>query len=231
MEQSLAIVVADVDALVVEYVSDLLERHGFSVRIAPPVHAAVGDWIRRYGADLCLVDIVLRDSSGVSEIAWLHREFPMTKIVVRTADTSPETMRAALDAGASGYVHKSRGPIVLVEAIRRVVDGEVVVEGSFARPAASSPEQDRDYLHLIGLLTPRQYECLELLAEGKGTMAIAEQLGVSVMTVRSHVQALLGKLGVRSRLEAASLVAKHHAAVAARDTRPLTVLEGGLAAR
>ena len=65
MEQSLAIVVADVDVLAVEYVSDLLERHGFSVRIAPPVHAAVGDWIRRYGAELCLVDIALRDGGDI----------------------------------------------------------------------------------------------------------------------------------------------------------------------
>lgn len=230
MEQSLAIVVADVDVLAVEYISDLLERHGFSVRIAPPVHAAVGDWIRRYEAELCLVDIVLRDGSGVAEIAWLHRQYPSTKIIVRTADTSPETMRAALDAGASGYVHKSRGPIVLVEAIRRVMDGEVVVEGSFARPVASNPEQDEDFLRLVGLLTPRQYECLELLAEGKGTIAIADQLGVSVMTVRSHVQAVLGKLGVRSRLEAASLAARHSAMAAGRDRRLLTVVENGGAA-
>lgn len=222
MEQSLAIVVADVDVLAVEYVSDLLERHGFSVRIAPPVHAAVGDWIRRYNADLCLVDISLRDGGGVHEIAALHRDHPSAKIIVRTADTSPETMRAALDAGAAGYVHKSRGPILLVEAIRRVVDGEVVVEGSFSRPAAPNPEQDAEFLRLVGLLTPRQYECLELLVEGKGTIAIAGELGVSVMTVRSHVQAVLGKLGVRSRLEAASLMAKRQVSVAARDGRLIT---------
>lgn len=229
MEQALAVVVADVDVLAVEYLSDLLERHGFSVRIAPPVHAAVGDWIRRYDADLCLVDIVLRDGGGVGDIAWLHQEHPGTKIIVRTADTSPETMRAALDAGASGYVHKSRGPIVLVEAIRRVVDGEVVVEGSFARPAPPNPEQDAEFRRLVALLTPRQYECLELLAEGKGTVAMADQLGVSVMTVRSHVQAVLAKLGVRSRLEAASLMARRHATAAGREGRALTAA-GGLAA-
>lgn len=229
MEQSLAIVIADIDVLTVEYVSDLLERHGFRVRIAPPVNAAVGDWILRYGADLCLVDIALRDGADVAGIAWLHREYPSTKIVVRTADTSPETMRAALDAGASGYVHKSRGPVVLVEAIRRVVDGEVVVEGSFARPATPDPGAHEDFLRLVGSLTPRQYECLELLAEGKSTVAIADHLGVSVMTVRSHVQAVLGKLGVRSRLEAASLMAKRHT-MTVRDARAHSIADGSLSA-
>lgn len=217
MEQALAIVLADIDVLTVEYVSDLLERHGFRVRIAPPVHAAVGDWILRYGADLCLVDIALRDGVDVAGIAWLHREYPATKIVIRTASTSPDTMRAALDAGASGYVHKSRGPVTLLEAIRRVLDGEVVVEGSFARQAIQSPNEHADLLPLVESLTPRQYECLELLTEGKSTVAMAHHLGVSVMTVRSHVQAVLGKLGVRSRLEAASLMTKLHAAMPIQD--------------
>lgn len=217
MALSLTIVIADVDVLAVEYVSDLLERHGFYVRIAPPVHAAVGDWILRYGADLCLIDVALRDGVDVAAIAWLHLEYPSTRIVIRTADTSPETMRATLDAGASGYVHKSRGPVVLVEAIRRVVEGEVVVEGSFARTASHNPHEDEDFRRLVASLTPRQYECLELLAEGKGTVAMAHQLGVSVMTVRSHVQAVLGKLGVRSRLEAASLMARRQAVAQQRD--------------
>ncbi len=226
MEQSFAIVIADVDVLAVEYVSDLLERHGFRVRIAPPVHSAVGDWIRRYGADLCIVDVALREGIDVGGIAQLHREHPETKIVVRTADTSPETMRAVLDAGASGYVHKSRGPVLLLEAIRGVLDGEVVVEGTFARPPAPESTDNDAFSQLVASLTPRQYECLELLAEGKGTVAMANHLGVSVMTVRSHVQAVLGKLGVRSRLEAASIMAKHLAAVQAREAKAAQLADG-----
>lgn len=229
MEQSLAIVIADVDVLTTEHVSDLLERHGFRVRIAPPTHAAVADWVRRYGADLCLVDVALRDGTDIDGLAGLHQACPAAKVIVRTADTSPETMRAALDAGASGYVHKSRGPIVLVEAIRRVVDGEVVIEGSFARPAATHPDEDAYFLRLVGSLTPRQYECLELLAEGKSTIAIADHLGVSVMTVRSHVQAVLGKLGVRSRLEAASLMTRRHSQ-GIRDGRTNPMASGGIPA-
>lgn len=217
MGRSLAIVISDIDVITTEHLSDLLERRGFHVRIAPPVHAAVDAWIRRYGADICLLDTALRDGADIADIASLHREHPATKIIVRTADTSAETMRAALDAGASGYVHKSRGHIVLIEAIQRVVDGEVVVEGSFDRPAVSEMEVDTDLQRLIGSLTPRQYECLELLAEGKGTVAIAHELGVSVMTVRSHIQAVLGKLGVRSRLEAATMVARHKMGAIAVD--------------
>lgn len=231
MEQSFAVVIADIDVIAVEHVSDLLERHGFRVRIAPPVHSAVGDWIRRYGADLCLVDVALREGVDVGAIAHLHRTYPDTKIVVRTADTSPETMRAVLDAGAVGYVHKSRGPVVLIEAIRRVLDGEVVVEGSFfARPLAAAPDDHAGIQRLVESLTPRQHECLELLAEGKGTVAIAHELGVSVMTVRSHVQAVLGKLGVRSRLEAASIMAKRQSTVPGRDGAVHSLTDGSLSA-
>lgn len=229
MEQAYAIVIADIDVLTVEYVSDLLERHGFRVRIAPPVHAAVGDWIHRYGADLCLLDIALRDGADVTDIAWLHSEHPETKIVIRTANTSPETMRDALAAGASGYVHKSRGHVILIEALRRVLEGEIVVEGSFDRPATTEPEHT-ELLRLVESLTPRQYECLELLMEGKSTVAIAHHLGVSVMTVRSHVQAVLVKLGVRSRLEAASLMTKVHAAMPLRDGGGRTTADGGVPA-
>lgn len=215
MAESRSIVVAEVDALTVEYLSDLLERHGFRVRIAPPVGDAVRDWVRNYGPDLCLTDIALRGGDpdeGVADVRELSLECPETAVVVRTADASPQRMRAALDAGASGYIHKSRGPVVLIETLRRVADGEVVVEASFVPvPLVEAPVHD-EFVSRVDSLTPRQLECLELLADGKGTVAIAEHLGVSVMTIRSHIQSLLGKLGVRSRLEAASVLMRRNAA-------------------
>lgn len=209
MARTWTAVVADIDEFVTESLSAMLEQHGYRTRIAPPTHAAVRNWIRKYGADFCVVDIALRDGAGAGAIEDLVAEFPSTKVIIRTADTSSTLMREALAAGAAGYVHKSRSAVVLLDAIGRVADGEVVVEGTFAPAIPTQPHERVEFHRMVEALTPRQRECLDMICEGKGTFAMAVELGVSTMTVRTHVQAVLAKLGVRSRLEAVSLVAKH----------------------
>lgn len=209
MTEPLTIVVADVDVLVTDFLLEALENHGFRAVIAPPVSSAVGDWVRKYAADVCIINLALRDDADIATIAGLVAEFPETRFIVRTSDTSAEPLRAALDAGVAGYVHKSRGLDVLLESIVRVAGGEVVVEGSFARSVAPNPNERADFYRRVRILTPRQQECLRMMSEGKGTDAMASELGVSAMTVRTHVQATLTKLGVKSRVEAVSLVARH----------------------
>jgi DNA-binding NarL/FixJ family response regulator len=208
MANPLSIVVADVDAILAEYLSSFLERHGYDVLISTPTHAAVRDAVRRRRPDVCLLDLALRDGDDPEHIAELAAVSPDTAVVVRTADTSSTTMQATLAAGAVGYVHKSRGPLLLLEVLARVCDGEVVVEGTFARSAPAVEEVAADVRRLIGFLTPRERECLAMLAEGMNTAAMATALAVSHTTIRTHVQSILTKLGVHSRLEAASLAAR-----------------------
>jgi two-component system, NarL family, nitrate/nitrite response regulator NarL len=117
-------------------------------------------------------------------------------------------MRRALEYGAVGYVHKSRGVAALITAIRRVMNGEIVVDvPTGGRPRRS--DDDAEAHRLAAYLTARERECLGLLVEGLGTREMGTQLGVSVPTVRTHVQALLTKLGVHSRLEAASFAVRN----------------------
>ena len=94
MEKPGTVVLADIDVLVTAYLADLLERHGYHARIAPPLHAAVRDWIRKYDAELCIIDLVLRDGHDVGIIERLATQSPSTKIVIRTADTSSDVMRS-----------------------------------------------------------------------------------------------------------------------------------------
>lgn len=205
--RSLAIVIADVDAILTEYLSSMLERNGHRVLISVPAHAAVRDAVRAIAPDLCVLDLALRDGAELTDLRRLVAENPGTAVVVRTADPSVEQMQAALAAGSAGYVHKSRGAMVLLDALTRVADGEIVVEGVFNRTAPVSEESPEQAYRsdLVRRLTPRERECLVLLGEGRSTRAMAAELGVSITTVRSHVQALLGKLGVHSRLEAAAM--------------------------
>jgi DNA-binding CsgD family transcriptional regulator len=112
-----------------------------------------------------------------------------------------------LDAGASGYVHKSRGVAALISAVERVLLGNVVVDippATEIRRSARANGAER----LPIRLTTRERECLAMLVEGLDTAAMVVKLGVSRTTVRTHVQAVLNKLGVHSRLEAASFAVR-----------------------
>jgi DNA-binding NarL/FixJ family response regulator len=141
-------------------------------------------------------------------VASLQRAEQPCRVVVLTARNDPALMGAALDAGALGFLHKSRGINVLLDVVRRVAADEVVVEGSFAR--RRTPDDGSAALRrLAGYLTERERECLGMLVAGLDTNGMASRLGVSQTTVRSHVQAVLAKLGVHSRLEAATLAMRH----------------------
>lgn len=210
MAESTIVVLADVDVLATDFLSGLLDSHGFEAVVSPPVAVAVSEWVRKFSPDMCIVSLALRDDSTIRTVIALAAEYPATKFIVRTSDTSSESLRSALAGGVAGYLHKSQSPDSLLGSIKRVFDGEVVVEGPFSRPSAPEFDERSDFHRRVNALTPRQRECLVLISEGKNTAAMAAILGLSAMTVRTHVQAILTKLGVKSRVEAMSLVARHH---------------------
>jgi DNA-binding NarL/FixJ family response regulator len=169
---------------------------------------ALADVVRRTGPDLCVMDVNLSGGKLAENIAALRELSPNTSMVVLTTDSDPEQLQTALRAGVAAFVHKTRGLPALLDTFSRVAAGEVVIEGSFARPNASDTASAK-LAELASYLTPREKECLQLLTEGRATVAIAAALGVSRTTVRTHVQAVLTKLGAHSRLEAAALATRY----------------------
>ena len=129
-----------------------------------------------------------------------------TRVIVLSGAADTVSAPQALEAGACGYVHKSRGVSALISAVNRVLAGNVVVNvpAAHTRRSACASEVER----LAARLTMRERECLSLLVEGLDTAAMVVKLGISRTTVRTHVQAVLNKLGVHSRLEAASLAVR-----------------------
>lgn len=130
-----------------------------------------------------------------------------TAVVVLTSDGHRSSVEAAIRAGARAYLHRSHGVDSLLRALRRVAAGETVV-------TAPRAPQDQDPAgaqarRLVSLLTDRELECLSLLVDGVSTGEMERRLGIATLTVRSHVQSMLSKLGVHSRLEAASLAVRH----------------------
>jgi two-component system, NarL family, nitrate/nitrite response regulator NarL len=206
---ALTLVLADDHAIFLDALGVVLSQAGHRIAAAVTSRAALIEQVRAVQPHICVTDTQFSDGYAIDVLDRLLDDSPDTRFIVLTADANPDTLRRALNAGAMAYVHKTRGVAVLIEALRRVAEGELVIEGSFSGPRPHSDDAPVEVRKLAAYLTPREVECLTLLAEGLATTAMAARLGISSTTVRSHVQALLVKLGVHSRLEAASLAIRH----------------------
>jgi DNA-binding NarL/FixJ family response regulator len=209
MGEVLEIVLADDHAVFLDALTAVLGQLGHVILASATTRTGMVESVSAFRPAICVTENKFPDGDGVDVIAQLAKASPDTKIIMLTADGTPETLRQALDAGASAYIHKTRGVAVLLDVLRRVTAGEIVIEGSFVRTKPVEGKAPLELRRLAAYLTQRELECLSLLAAGLDTAAMSRRLGVSRTTVRSHVQAILTKLGVHSRLEAASVATRY----------------------
>ena len=204
-------VFGDDHTILVEAMMPLLARRGINVVATAHDLPHVIDSVSRFDPDVCLLDLHFADADHRRSVAAVREANPRTKVVVLTADTSIESMIGAVEAGAAAYVHKTRGCDAVVAAIEKAMSGELVTDVPAQRcsPPARTGHGRLDVQLLARQLTVRERQCLALLVDGEPTNQIASRLGVSIPTVRSHVQSLMIKLGVHSRLEAASFAVRH----------------------
>jgi len=168
--------------------------------------------VGQHRPDLVLVATGLPDRDGLDLGRDLVERHPGTRLVAMTGSSDPSLVDAAVRAGFHGFVAKDVPAAHFVRVIRSVLDGEVVFPPR--RRATTAPRRGDPFAEL----TSRELEVLSLLAEGLRTDAVAERLSVSGHTVRSHVQNILTKLGLHSRLEAATFAARHGLAPRARTS-------------
>ena len=209
MGDSFELVLADEHVMFLDGLSAVLTQLGHRVLAAVTTQVALRDSVRAFQPEMVVTELRLKDGGDIEKITESVERSPGTKVVVLTSDPDPNALHAALSAGASGYVHKTRNIVVLLDLLARVAAGDVVIEASFTRAPADHAAAPPDLQRLVEYLTRRELECLALLTAGQDTAAMSKTLGVSTTTVRSHVQAVLTKLGVHSRLEAASLAARY----------------------
>ncbi len=165
---------------------------------------------RRLAAEILpsvvVLDYHLPDGTGAEAASAIRAVAPDAAFIILTADTSDDTMLSSIEAGVSGYVVKSEAAADIVEAVRRVAAGEMLIPptilaGLLARQRRRAERAVRRR-ELKERLTARENEILQLLARGVENRAIADRLGISIATVRVHVQKVIEKLGAHSRLEA-----------------------------
>lgn len=149
--------------------------------------------------DVVLMDFRLGDGTGADAGAGIRRVRPDTKLIFLTREDSDVARFAALEAGASAFIHKSRAAQEVVDAIRTVAGGGTLFT---PRSIASLLNKRREVESQLERLTSREKEVLRLMAEGTSSRDIAIRLGISYTTVRTHIRSLGSKLGVHSKLEA-----------------------------
>jgi DNA-binding NarL/FixJ family response regulator len=156
--------------------------------------------------DVLLLDHRMPDGDGVAAIPSLRSVRPSIGIVVLTASSADHVLLAAIEAGASGFLSKTRSLDEVTAAVRAAAAGESVISPEML--ARLLPRFGRSSPHAVDELTEREREVLALVAEGLSNAAIAERLVVSVHTVRNHIASLSGKLGAHSKLEALSIAVR-----------------------
>ena len=158
------------------------------------------------GAEVVLLDHRLPDGDGVTLIPRLLALDPAPKVVMLTASTLDSVLVAAIEAGAAGFIDKSRAVTEVIAAIRSAAAGESLI--SPAMLARLLPRLRRQESDPAWTITEREREVLGYLAQGMSNAEIAEQLTVSVHTVRNHVTKLSAKLGAHSKLEVLSIAVR-----------------------
>jgi two-component system, NarL family, nitrate/nitrite response regulator NarL len=183
--------------------STVLDQHGHEVSAVVSSSASLTESVGRQ-PDACVISLDATGRECADLVQCLHVASPRTAILLVSAYADQRAVLQALEAGAAGYLHKSRRLLALVAGIERGSNGETIVDIPRELSVRSSVRVDGK-LWLAARLTARERECRAMLVEGLDTAAMVTRLGVSRTTVRTHIQAVLTKLGAHSRLEAASV--------------------------
>lgn len=158
------------------------------------------------GADVVLMDIMMPRLNGVEAIREIKRLDSDVSIVALTSFTGDEHVMPAIEAGASGYLHKDVTPEELAEAVRAANRGEARLHPDALRKVMETAVETRSDVApepAIGILTERELEIVRLVARGMSNREIADELFISEKTVKTHVGHVLAKLELKDRTQLA----------------------------
>ncbi|WP_448315653.1 helix-turn-helix transcriptional regulator [Streptomyces sp. CO7] len=208
------LMVVDDHRLHAEALASALKLRGHRVLAAAAPAAGAAELVIGRAPEVCLLGTAEPARPGAFDpVERIRRERPQVAVVVLGPVPSPRGIAAAFAAGASGYVRHDERIEGVERAIVKARAGEAAIspallQGAFHELLHPVAEPDDEGRRLLSALTPRETEVLVRVAEGEDTRLIAQGMGIAPSTARTHVQRVLMKLGVGSRLEAAALAAR-----------------------
>lgn len=174
--------------------------------------AAALESTARLQPDVVLLDVLLPDGDGIDAAQSIKATQPATKIVVLTSATEDDVLLRAIDVGASGFITKFRAIDDVIAAVRAAHAGEILIPPAMLLGLLSRlhrRQQEESAAAPLEPLTPREREVLQALARGLDNRQAARYLQISPNTLRTHLQNIMDKLNVHSKLEAVVLALKH----------------------
>ena len=156
--------------------------------------------------DVIVMDIVMPEMNGIEATLAILKEWPEAQILILTSYLDNEKIYPVLDAGAKGYMLKTSSADEISQAIRKVAKGEIAIETEVSKKV----QYHRNHIELHEDLTARERDILGLLAKGYENQRIADELFISLKTVKTHVSNILSKLEVGDRTQAVVYAFQHH---------------------
>jgi two-component system nitrate/nitrite response regulator NarL len=193
-----------------------------------PAHAVAA--ITQTRVDACLMDLSFPEgNTGLAGIVSVHEASPDTKVVVLTASSDPQLIIQAVQSGADAIVFKDDDIDHIMDVVERTRDDSArplsVAPSRAEDPKSTSDTEARREVNELGrFLTKRELEVLEHIVRGESSKYLAKQMNISYSTARTHIQNILAKLGVHSRLEALVFAVEHDLCLPGPDTGVQTKL-------
>lgn len=223
MADELKIILVDDQSLCRRGLSELLANcYGFNVLGAVGSIEELRPLLKEQ-PDLLVIDMRMKPMDGLTMLEQLRKEGCTTPAAMLTMSDSEVDLGNAIRAGARGYLLKDMAPEDVVDAIRRVAAGELVVAPTMTVKMIEMLRGDQpgqETRNSLKLLTDREREILQLLSRGESNKAIAQTLHISYDTVKQHVRHILNKLNLSSRVKAAVLFAKEQGQDSGNDFTP-----------
>ena len=221
------VLLIDDHALVRKGIEELLQSRGVQVVASVNSGEEGVQRARELSADIILLDVKMPGMTGIETLKQLRASGVSTPVVMLTMSREDADLGAALRSGAQGYLLKDIEPEELVPALEAALHGDNVVAremvGTLARLVrgdAGAEREARRPAAPLSLLTPRELEILEHVADGLSNKMIARALDITDGTVKLHVKGILRKLGMRSRVEAAVTAVEHGLGKNRKKSRP-----------
>lgn len=219
-EHRLRVLVIDDHTLFRSGLKELLERRGIDV-VGTVGDGAEGCTLaQQIQPDVILLDVRMPGMGGLTVLERLKETGVEVPVLMLTTSSEDRDLVAAIRAGARGYLLKDLEPDELIDSLAKIMAGECVIAPELTGVLARVVQGDEPVTateNRFSELTPREHEILCHLAEGQSNKVIARELGISNGTVKLHVRAILRKLQVRSRVEAAVLAVEEGIGSRKRD--------------